>query len=165
MFIIKRCISVCFVIVAAVFAAAPSLAQERASKEFHNLQAATGGDWVIYAWTDAKAYRPGEPIKLSMRFVTESTDKLDVASATVIATSADEKKIVKRDLDLKPQRKLTEPVQLCVWSTDNLIPHDDDKDRSALYGKGDYLLQVVVKLKTGEVAIVDKIRVNVGGRR
>lgn len=132
--------------------------------EFHNLTSATSGAWVVYSWTNGKVYRPGEPIALSLRFLTESDSDFESPRAKVILTDATGKMAATKEIELKTERHPDKTVQIYKWKTPNLFPDESDPKISALVGQGKYVLKVQVTFNGEEKVELDKLAIEVANR-
>ena len=129
--------------------------------EFHNLTSASSGAWVVYGWTNGKAFFPGTPIALSLRFLTESDSDFDSPNAAVVLTDATGKVVAKKEIALKTERHPDKVIQIYKWKTTNLFPDPTDPKISALVAQGKYVLKVKVTFNKDEKVELDKFTIEV----
>jgi hypothetical protein len=138
----------------------------------HNLRSTTFQRyWVVYAWTDAKGYRPQERIQLTMRFLTETDEAraettLEVPTLTATAIDGQNKVVDTERVELKLDRVRRGHLTIYTTHIPNLFPQPgDDPKRGREVGRGPIELRLEFKTIKGETAVIDGLRVTTNGGR
>ena len=149
-------------LIASVAYAAPPQRPMLNPKEVHNLRSTTTDCWIIYSWTDAKSYRSGEPISLSLRFITETTGEFEMPTVALIILDSDGKVVITKALAVKPTAQVDGILNLYHWRTTNVIPDSTDPNKSELRTKGKYTASLELKYKDGAKYKIDNFELDIG---